>query len=179
MKSHPHLEVICGPMFSGKTTELIRRLRRAQIAGFETVLLRPEIDSTKLTHDGVEMPYKIVGNTDWYPFQFQNKIVGIDEVQFLDNCLYNILRLSQETVVIVAGVDTTFRYEPFSIVPQLLSYAEKIDKLSAICVICGEEATRTQRLINGTPAKRTSPTILVGEEDFYEARCSKCWEMFD
>lgn len=176
----PRLEVICGPMFSGKSTELVRRLHRAELAGVPTLLLRPKIDDTKLTHDGIDRPCVRVPNHDWLFNDEQyitGHVVGIDEVQFLDKCLESILHMATNNVVICCGLDTTYRYEPFGIVPQLLAYAERIDKLTAVCVVCGKDATRTQRMVNGEPAFYDDPTILVGEEDFYEARCPDCWEL--
>lgn len=179
--NHPHLEVIVGPMFSGKTTELMRRLRRAQIAGLSTILLRPDIDHTALTHDGGEGTIMTAfvpdGPVDLFSLTQGVDVVGIDEAQFLPRICVNLPETAKERIVIVAALDTTYRYEPWPDIPRLMSYAEKVDKLTAICVKCGGEGTRTQRMVNGLPAKATDPTILVGEEDYYEARCSRCWEL--
>lgn len=179
----PHLECIVGPMFSGKSEELLRRLRRAQIAGYKTVLFRPKIDTTKLTHDNTRMDFIYAESIfDAYIYSTQINtpidVIGIDEIQFFSDLEW-IRKLAAIRTVIVSGLDTTFRYEPFSGVPDLMALADKLDKLTAVCNKCGaDNATRTQRLnADGTPASRTGETVLVGEEDYYEARCRSCWEL--
>lgn len=177
----PHLEVIVGPMFSGKSEELLRRLRRAQIAGYKVMLARPKIDTTKLTHDGTRMDFvyaETIFEIGIEAVAWQADVVGIDEIQFFPD-LDRIPQFAELKTVIVAGLDTTFRYEPFGDVPTLMAYADKLDKLTAVCNKCGaDNATRTQRLNpDGTPASRTGETVLVGEEDYYEARCRSCFEL--
>ena len=177
------LEVICGPMFSGKSEELLRRLRRAKIAGKNVVLISPTIDTRGedilVTHAGAEfyctkaaMAKEILDTAEYYD------VVGIDEAQFFDKSLITaILFLVRDRTVIVTGLDTNYRYEPFGIMPDLMAYAEKVDKLSAVCVKCGLEGTKTQRLIDGKPAPLTGPEILIGGLESYEARCRECFEI--
>lgn len=177
----PHLEVICGPMFSGKSEELLRRLRRAQIAGYKTVLFRPKIDTTKLTHDNTRMDFiyaETIQDILIHSTTIPVGVVGIDEIQFFPDLEW-VPKLATIRTVIVAGLDTTFRYDPFGDVPQLMALADKLDKLTAVCNKCGaDNATRTQRLNpDGTPASSAGETVLVGEEDYYEARCRECWEL--
>lgn len=173
------LEVIVGPMFSGKSTELLRRLRRAEIAKLSTILIRPGIDSTKTTHDGLEHRfYYAESSKEFEGLAYGYDVVGIDEVQFFDDKYAEdrIVELAKDYIVIVAGLDTDFRYLPFGIVPNLMAYAERVDKLTAICH-CGVEATRSQRIVNGHPASILDPQVMVGEEELYEARCSSCWNV--
>jgi thymidine kinase len=186
------LEVICGPMFSGKTEELLRRLRREEISGKKIQLLRPEIDKRYSENELVSH----IGNKMWAhyihnKFNFysssdlmnatlgsQCDVVGIDEVQFFEPSFLNdIMIISHHRKVIVTGLDTNYRYEPFGMMPQLMALADKVDKLTAICNKCGQEATRTQRLINGKPASFSDPEILVGGNESYEARCIVCHEV--
>jgi len=179
------LEIICGPMFSGKTEELLRRLRRAQIANKKVQLFKPIIDDRySLTdvksHAGYSMQAVPVDDSYMLFDHAQgNDIIGIDEVQFFDQFIIPIVLMlvRHGTTVIASGLDTTFKFQPFGSLPQLLAYAEVVDKFTAICHKCGEEATRTQRLVNGQPAKHDDPIILVGGTESYEARCSKCWEI--
>lgn len=180
------VEVICGSMFSGKTEELIRRLRRAGIARQKVQVFKPVIDdryhTEKVTsHNGLAFEAKpiktavdILTNLD--P---NTTVVAIDEVQFFDTAVVDICEnLAQQGLrVICAGLDTDFRGEPFGPIPQLLARAETIDKLHAICVVCGEEASRTQRLINGRPAAYNDPVVLVGAAEVYEARCRHCHDV--
>lgn len=180
------LEVICGSMFCGKTEELIRRLRRAKIAQQKFQLFKPIIDqrySVKkvASHAGREMESRplqsaaeILTNLD--P---DTTVVGIDEVQFFDDeilCVIDKL-IEKKIRVIVTGLDTDFRGEPFGCVPTLMAKAERVDKLHAICVVCGEDASRTQRFVNGKPARYDEPVVVVGAAEMYEARCRKHHEV--
>lgn len=187
MKHHTgSIEVITGSMFCGKTEETIRRLRRATIAKQKVQVFKPKIDDRyadkKVTsHAG--------HNYDAQPIQNANEIlsainedttvVAIDEAQFFDE---EIITISQTLAdkgirVIIAGLDTDFRGEPFGPMPTLMAKAEKVDKLHAICVVCGEEASRTQRLVNGKPANYCDPIVIVGAAELYEARCRKHHEV--
>lgn len=180
--SNGSVEVITGSMFSGKTDELIRRLRRATIARQKVQVFKPAIDvryaMEKVTsHAGTAYDAK--------PVQFAREImesleedttlVGIDEAQFLDDEIVHYVRkLAEKGLrVIVAGLDTDFRGEPFGCVPALMAQAERVDKVRAICMVCGEEACRTQRLVNGMPANYDDPIVIVGASELYEARCRK------
>ena len=175
------IEVICGSMFCGKTEELIRRVRRAIIARQTVRVFKPQIDDRygiqrATSHAGqsveatpVESARDILALADG-----QATVVAIDEAQFFDMGLVNVVqRLVDERKlrVIVAGLDTDFRGEPFGPMPQLLSIADEVIKLQAICVVCGKAASRTQRLVDGEPAAYDDPTILVGAQESYEARC--------
>lgn len=182
-RAHGHIELICGSMFSGKTEELIRRLKRAEIAKQRVQVFSHNLDtrygeSQVASHSGV--------NRDAIPVQRAEQIlerldpeatvVAIDEAQFFDGKVAEVAStLADRGIrVIVAGLDTDFRGEPFGPMPLLMAQAEQVDKLSAICVVCGAPASRTQRLINGAPAKYDDPVILVGASEVYEARCRHC-----
>ena len=175
------IEVVCGSMFCGKTEELIRLLRRAVIARQKVQVFKPAID---MRYDkGVKVTSHAGISFDAIPIQSSAEIlkkldpdttvVGIDEAQFLDEEIVPIVQsLADKGIrVIVAGLDTNFRAEPFGSMPVLLSIAEKVQKLSAICMVCGEPATRTQRLVNGKPARYDEPVVVVGAAEMYEARC--------
>jgi thymidine kinase len=176
-----HLEVVCGSMFCGKSEELIRRLRRAVIAKQMIQVFKPIIDDRysgvqKVTsHSGYQIDCVPLRDSDHMKELLDPgvNVVGIDEAQFFDEGLIPVIDdLVQRGVrVIVAGLDMDFRGEPFGIMPVLLSKAEIVDKLQAICMICGESATRTQRLVNGTPAFYDDPVVIVGASEMYEARC--------
>ena len=180
------IEVVCGSMFSGKTEELIRRLRRATIAREKVLVFKPGIDirygMEKVTsHTGLNfdsIPVKCAADI-LSRIEPGTQVVGIDEAQFFDP---DVVRVSQELAnqglrVIVAGLDQDFRGEPFGIMPVLMALAERVDKLSAICMVCGEPATRTQRLVNGKPAHYDEPVVIVGAAEMYEARCRKHHEV--
>lgn len=188
MKHHGgRIEVICGSMFCGKTEELIRRVRRAIIARQRVKVFKPEIDYrygiqriTSHTGQSVEaIPVKAADDI----LELANgetTVVAIDEAQFFDEGLVAVAqRLADDgnIRVIVAGLDTDFRGEPFGAMPHLLSIAEEVIKLQAICVVCGESASRTQRLVNGRPAAIDDPIILVGAQESYEARCRQHHEV--
>ncbi len=174
------LEVITGPMFCGKTDELLRRLRRAIIAKQKIQVFKPGFDirysNEKVTsHAGNEYEASPLENITEISALLLNDVtlVAIDEAQFFDE---DIIPVVQDLVergfrVIVAGLDMDFRGEPFGQMPKLLAQAEIVDKLHAICMVCGEEATRTQRLVNGNPAYYDDPIIIVGASEMYEARC--------
>ncbi|HEY4723466.1 MAG TPA: thymidine kinase [Anaerolineae bacterium] len=180
------VEVICGSMFSGKTEEMIRRVRRAQIAKQKVQVFKPAIDARYAveqvkSHNGVgyaAIPAatlaEIVAN-----IEPDTTVIGIDEIQFFDMDVIQIVRqLANRGVrIIAAGLDMDFRGEPFGPMPQLMSEAEHVDKLHAICVVCGADASRTQRLIDGRPALYDDPIILVGGSESYEARCRHCHEV--
>ncbi|GAC1363316.1 MAG: thymidine kinase [Herpetosiphon sp.] len=177
------IEVICGSMFSGKTEELIRRIRRAQIARKKIQVFKPVVDTRYSSyevhsHTGIKSEAIVVTTAMEIGQQLlpQTEVVAIDEIQFFD-C--SIIELCDALAtagkrVIVAGLDQDFRGESFGPMPELLARAEHVDKLQAICVICGGTASRTQRLIDGHPAHHSDPTILVGATETYEARCRHC-----
>jgi thymidine kinase len=181
MKHHQgRLEVITGPMFCGKTDELLRRLRRAIIAKQKIQVFKPGFDvrysNEKVTsHAGNEYDATPIESTTEISALLHNDVtlVAIDEAQFFDE---EIIPVVQDLVergirVIVGGLDMDFRGEPFGQMPMLLAQAEIVDKLHAICMVCGEEATRTQRLVDGKPAHFDDPIIIVGASEMYEARC--------
>lgn len=181
MKHHTgSIEVITGSMFCGKTDELIRRLRRATIAKQEVKVFKPSLDvrygTQKVTsHAGTEfdaMPIKDANDILDY-LEEHTTVVGVDEAQFFDNDLIPITQdLADSGIrVIIAGLDTDFRGEPFGPIPTLLAKAENVSKLHAICMVCGGPASRTQRLLNGKPAKYNDPVVIVGASEMYEARC--------
>ncbi len=180
------IEVICGSMFSGKTEELIRRIKRAVIAKQGVQVFKPTIDNRfdveqVASHSGVffkaEPVTKVVEMRE--RINLQAEVVAVDEIQFFEP---EILELCREWAqegrrVIVAGLDLDFRGEPFGPMPLLMAEAEQVDKLQAICLVCGAPASRTQRLINGQPANYNDPIILVGASENYEARCRRHHEV--
>ena len=178
------LEVICGPMFSGKSEEMIRRMRRAEIAGQRVVIFKPVIDDRYdtgdvVSHAGARMravPISSVSELLWRSHGFE--VVGIDEVQFFDpKAVGAALELADGGArVIAAGLDQDFRRLPFGPMPELLSHAEFVDKLQAVCHHCGGPATTTQRLVDGRPAPYSGETVVVGAAEQYEARCRGCHE---
>jgi thymidine kinase len=179
-------EVITGSMFSGKTDELIRRLRRARIAKQNVQVFKPIIDNRyvleKVTsHAGSEFDATPVPcAADILPLvKPDTTVVALDEAQFFEPEIAEVCRMLAERGirVIVAGLDQDFRGEPFGPMPQLLSMAEQVDKLHAICAVCGGEASRTQRLINGQPAQYDDPVVVVGASELYEARCREHHEV--
>jgi len=180
--THGSIEVITGSMFSGKTDELIRRLRRARIARQEVQVFKPRLDTRyaagKVTsHAGSEFEATPVERAAMIGALVnpQATVVAIDEAQFLDDELIPVVEeLAQRGLrVIVAGLDLDFRGEPFGPMPRLMAQAEQVDKLHAICMVCGEPASRTQRLINGQPARFDDPVVVVGASELYEARCRR------
>ncbi|MDQ1301722.1 MAG: Thymidine kinase [Chloroflexota bacterium] len=177
------IELICGSMFSGKTEELIRRVRRAEIARQRIQVFKPKLDdrystSEVASHDGLHFEAEVIETareilTKLRP---ETTVVAVDEAQFFDWTIADVVRLLADRGlrVIITGLDLDFRGEPFGPMPLLLAEAELVDKLHAICVICGAPASRTQRLINGQPANYHDPVILVGASEVYEARCRDC-----
>ena len=178
------IEVICGVMFAGKSEELIRRVRRAIIARKKVQVFKSHLDERYSgiyhisSHDGrtveavpVDTPEQIA-----QLIEPDTHVVAIDEAQFLDASIVDLVTslANRGMRVIIAGTDSDFRGEPFGPMPQLLAVAEVVDKLHAICVICGNPASRNQRLIGGKPARYDSPTIMVGSTESYEARCRAC-----
>lgn len=181
------IEVVSGVMFSGKSEELLRRVRRALIARKRVQVFKSHLDDryggvqTISSHDGTRLEAIPVNTSFQIAEQVRPdiEVVAIDEAQFLDLGIVGVVNdLAAKGVrVIVAGTDMDFRGEPFGAMPQLLAIAEKIDKLHAICVVCGDPATRNQRLIDGKPAPAEGPTIQVGGSESYEARCRRCHEV--
>ncbi len=178
------VEVIAGSMFSGKSEELIRRVRRSMIAKKRVQVFKSHLDTRYSgvfsvgSHDGrtveavpVDSAAQVAIRLD--PFA---QVVAIDEVQFLDDGIVDVANDLAERGrrVILAGIDSDFRGEPFGPMPQLMCLAEVVDKLHAICVLCGAPASRNQRLIDGQPAHYDSPQIMVGGTESYEARCRAC-----
>lgn len=180
------IEVICGSMFSGKSEELIRRVRRVQIARKQVQIFKPLIDYRYQaeyihSHNGSKAEAICIKNAKEILNRVQpdTEVVAIDEVQFFDNKITEICQIlaDQGKRVIVAGLDLNFRGEPFGSMPELLAMAEYVDKLHAICMVCGKPATRTQRLVNGKPADYQDPLILIGARESYEARCRQHHEV--
>jgi len=172
------IEVICGSMFSGKTEELIRRLRRAQIAKQKVAIFKPRIDNRFsendiVSHNKQSITSTVVDSADEILlFSTGAEVIGIDEAQFFDN---NLVKVCQKLAdhgkrVIVAGLDTDYRGVPFEPIPELLAIAEYITKTLAVCVKCGAPANRTQRMT------KDSGRVVVGASDVYEARCRNCYE---
>jgi len=174
------IEVITGSMFSGKTDELIRRLRRARIARQKIQVFKPQLDTRfstgKVTsHAGTDFDATPVKSAREILalLDEDTTVVAIDEAQFFDDEIIPVAeRLADSGLrLVVAGLDTDFRGEPFGPMPTLMAQAEIVDKLHAICMVCGAPATRTQRLINGKPARYFDPVVVVGASELYEARC--------
>lgn len=174
------IEVVCGSMFSGKTEELIRRVKRAQIAKQRVQVFKHALDdrfaAEKVTsHSGANFDAQPVTSSREVleHLKPQTTVVAIDEANFFDEGLPEVCRQLAESGrrVIVAGLDLDFRGEPFGPLPRIMAQAEIVDKLQAICVVCGAPASRSQRLINGAPASYSDPVILVGAQEAYEARC--------
>jgi len=180
------IEVICGPMFSGKSEELIRRVKRLEYAKKEVLVFKPTLDD-RYANDEVVSHSKLKTRSininraadimrHLTPTTYA---IAVDEVQFIDEGIIELARnlASKGLRVILAGLDTDFRGEPFLVVAKLLSIAEYIQKLAAICVVCGAPATRTQRIIAGQPAFYDDPIIKVGASESYEARCRHCHDV--
>ena len=182
------IEVITGGMFAGKSEELIRRVRRAKFANLNAIVFKHTIDTR---YDGKKISSHNQNYVEAIPVKdidsmrhmlklyIDTKVVAIDEAQFFE---HDIVEFCDELAnlglrVIIAGLDQDFRGEPFKPMDSLMSKAEYVDKLHAICLLCGNPASKTQRLINGNPAAKNSPTILVGANETYEPRCRKCYKM--
>ncbi len=181
MKHHTgSVEVITGSMFCGKTDEIIRRLRRATIAKQKVQVFKPSIDNRYanakvVSHAGTEYEATNIEKAAEIMKHLKpdTTVVAIDEAQFLDDEIVSLVNqlAAKRLRVIVGGLDTDFRGEPFGCIPTLMAQAERVDKLEAICMVCGEPATRTQRLVNGKPAHYHDPIVIVGAAELYEARC--------
>ncbi|MDC3416784.1 thymidine kinase [Aquibacillus salsiterrae] len=180
MKHSGWVELICGSMFSGKSEELIRRVRRATYGNLTVRVFKPAIDSrysedSVVSHNGTSIIAKPVDCSDEIIRNMDEDVdvVGIDEVQFFDDKIVDVIEqlANNGHRVIVAGLDTDFRGEPFGPVPRIMALSESVTKLNAICPICGSPASRTQRLINDRPASYDDPIILVGASESYEPRC--------
>jgi len=180
------IEVICGSMFAGKTEELIRRIKRMDYAKKEVLVFRPRIDNrysdTELvSHSNYRhMAITIDSATDILSYiKDSTYAIAVDEAQFFNDTLIKVSEklANQGLRVILAGLDKDFRGEVFGIMGELLVRAEFVDKLSAICNVCGNPATRTQRLIEGKPAHFDDPIVLVGASEAYEPRCRHCHEV--
>ena len=181
--NHGYIELVIGPMYSGKSEELIRRLKRAKIAKQNIVVFKPQIDNRYskkdvVSHSGDSIEAIPIDNSNQIYDYIDDKtqVVGIDEVQFFDDIVVDVaIDLANQGIrVITAGLDMDFKGEPFGPTPRLLAVSEFVDKIQAICSVCGQPATRSQRLINGQPAGYNDPIIQVGAVESYEARCRKC-----
>jgi len=180
------IEVICGPMFAGKSEELIRRIKRLEYAKKKTLVFKPSIDvryssnevvshsNLKAKSIAIKESKEILDYVDSSTFA-----IAVDEVQFLDkDIIYLAQKLALKGIrVILGGLDTDFRGEPFPITASLMTIAEDVLKLTAICVVCGAPATKTQRIINGKPAHYSDPIIKVGAAEAYEPRCRHCHQV--
>lgn len=184
------LEVITGCMFAGKTEELLRRLERARIARKRVLVFKPEIDTRYseneiVTHYGRSFPSIIVPLDLTKQYMVSNfdkeikeaDVIAFDEAHFFKGHFVGVCTWLTNIGkrVVVAGLDLDFRAKPFGYMPQLLALADEALKLQAVCVKCGMPATRTQRMVNGKPAKKNDPVVLVGGLERYEARCIKCY----
>jgi thymidine kinase len=181
------IEVISGVMFSGKSEELIRRVRRSIIARKRIQVFKSHLDARYAgiysisSHDGRTVTAIPADSAAQIGQQIDPmaQVIAIDEAQFLDRGIIPLVTslAGRGRRVILAGTDTDFRGEPFGPMPDLMAIAEVVDKLHAICVLCGNPASRNQRLIEGQPAPYDSPTIMVGSTEAYEARCRMCFSM--
>ncbi len=181
------IEVITGVMFSGKSEELMRRVRRAIIAKRTVQVFKSHLDDRYSgirhvsSHDGEKIEAWPVSHSRDVAERLRPgvQVAAVDEVQFLDDGIVEVANALADRGlrVIIAGTDMDFRGRPFGPLGPLLAIAERIDKLHAICVCCGDLATRNQRLVNGTPAPAEGPTIQIGGSDSYEARCRACHEV--
>lgn len=181
------IEVVAGVMFSGKSEELIRRVRRAIIARKRVQVFKSHLDARYAgiysisSHDGRTVEAIPADSASQIALQIDPMahVIAIDEAQFLDEGVIALVTslAGRGRRVIVAGTDTDFRGEPFGPMPALMAVAEVVDKLHAICVLCGGPASRNQRLIEGHPAPYDSPTIMVGGTESYEARCRMCFSI--
>ena len=180
------IEVICGPMFAGKSEELIRRIKRLEYAKKKVIVFKPLIDNRYSEDEVVSHNkrktkcYNLASSKDVYKYITDDTYaVAFDEVHFMDEGIISVCHeLADKGIrVICAGLDNDFKGEPFSIMPQLLCLAEYVTKLTAICYVCGSNATRTQRIVNGIPASYDDPIIIVGASEAYEPRCRHCHEV--
>lgn len=184
---HGWIEVVTGVMFSGKSEELIRRVRRALIARKRVQVFKSALDDRYAgvgrisSHDGSGVEAVPIRSSLELAERAHpaTQVFGVDEVQFLDDGVVEVLQVLADrgARVIAAGTDMDFRGEPFGPIPRLLTVAESVDKLHAICVVCGSPASRNQRLVDGAPAPYEAPIIQVGGAESYEARCRRCHEV--
>lgn len=184
------IEIICGPMFSGKTEELIRRIKRLQYAKIEYVIFKPKIDTTCAfedvsTHDGNRLEAISVSSaSDILTYLREHKdveVVAIDAIHFFDSFIIKLLKalITKGYKIIATGLDKDFRGEPFGPMAELLIMADEVTKLSAVCTVCGKDAYYTQRVVNGEPASFNDDVIHIGTEEKYEARCLEHHELKD
>lgn len=182
------IEVITGSMYAGKTEELLRRIKRIEYAKKKVIVFKPKIDNRYsieevVSHSNERIKSIVIEKAEDIYKYLENKpyAIAIDEVQFFDYTIINVCEyLADNGIrVIVAGLDRDFRGEPFGVMPELLARAESVTKLNAICQVCGAPATRTQRLIDGKPARYNDEIILVGAKEQYEARCRHCHKVLD
>ena len=182
------IEVICGCMFAGKTEELIRRINVLSYARKNILVFKPKIDDRYSTteiasHAGSKVPCIVISEAKEIlnHVNYDTDVVAIDEVQFFDEDVVDICEYLADSAlrVMVAGLDKDFRGEPFGVLPDLLTRAEFVTKLTAVCAKCGAPATRTQRIINGKPASFNDPIVLVGAKEAYEPRCRHCHEIVE
>ena len=179
------LEIICGSMFSGKSEELIRRMKRAEFAKLPAIVFKPAVDSRRginlvTSHNGFSVNSTPISNPkEIVNLSAQKIVVGIDEVQFFPKEIINVICTLVESGkrVIAAGLDLDFRGVPFGTMPTLMAIADTITKLKAICMDCGNEAHFTQRLVSGQPARYHDPIIMLGAEEKYQARCRNCYKI--
>jgi len=181
------IEVITGSMFSGKTEELLRRVRRAEIAGQGVAVVTPAVDdrygqAVVGSHAGREWQATVVDGAapgEIHDLLDGEAVVAVDEANFFAPALVDVVTDLADAGrrVVVSGLDRTYRGEPFEPMPAVLAHADFVDKLAAICVECSEPATMTQRLVDGEPAHADDPTVVVGGEESYEARCRACHEL--
>lgn len=181
------IECICGSMFSGKSEELLRRIKRGVIAKQNVLLFKPAIDNRYeagkvSTHNGNSYASICIENSkDIYKYVDKENydIIGIDEIQFFDKNIVDVINnLANKGIrVIVAGLDMDFRGEPFYPMPEIMAISEIVTKLHAVCSKCGREASRSQRLLDGQPAKYDDEIVVIGASESYEARCRHCYEI--
>ncbi len=180
------LEVISGCMFAGKTEELIRRINVLSFAKKNIIVFKPKIDDRYsdteiVSHAGMHVPCIVIEKAAEILEHVQDntQVVAIDEVQFFDEEIVDVCEYLADhgLRVMAAGLDEDFRGEPFGVMPQLLTRAEFVTKLTAVCAKCGAPATRTQRIVDGEPASYDDQIVLVGAVDHYEPRCRHCHEI--
>lgn len=181
------IEVITGCMFAGKTEEMLRRLRRAEIANADVEIVKPEIDdrygkTTVGTHVGRTWEATVIGLDEEGISQLKSieaDIIAVDEFNFFEPEFVSVLdELANDGKrVLVSGLDQTYRGDPFTPMDEAIAIADEVDKLSAVCEECGSEATKTQRIIDGKPAEADEPTVVVGAEESYQARCRNCHQL--